>query len=147
MLAIVNPFDPRAVLFAKHAQHVVLVQFPIALLMTAVGFDIAGERLKIPALATVAPYNLGVVAVATIPNVITGILAWQGQLEGHKLRGILLQHLVMALVSSMLIWLAWWLRPRDARRSVRLPVELLAVLAIGLTAHPGGFLGGVNLPG
>ena len=147
MMLAVNPFDPKTVLLAKHAQHVVLVHFPIALLMTAVGFDIAGEWLKKPAFATVASYNLAVAAVATIPTVITGLMAWQWQLEGHKLRGILLQHLVMALVSSVLIWLVWWLRSRDARRSVSLTLEMLAVLAIGVTAHLGGFLSGVNLPG
>ena len=31
-----NPFDPKAALLAKHAQHVVLVHFPIALFMTGV---------------------------------------------------------------------------------------------------------------
>jgi hypothetical protein len=30
-LAMTNPFDPKTVFLAKHAQHVVLIQFPIAL--------------------------------------------------------------------------------------------------------------------
>jgi uncharacterized membrane protein len=30
-MATVNPFDPTTILFAKHAQHVVLVHFPIGL--------------------------------------------------------------------------------------------------------------------
>lgn len=146
MFAAVNPFDPKTVLFAKHAQHVVLVHFPVALLMTAVGFDIAGEWLKKPALSTVARYNLAVAAIATIPTVVTGLLAWQWQLEGHKLKGILLQHLVMAAISTVLIWLVWWMRSREVKTSLRLPVELIAVAAIAVTAHLGGFLSGVNLP-
>jgi hypothetical protein len=39
-MTIVNPFDLRTVLLAKHAQHVVLVHFPIALFITGVGLDL-----------------------------------------------------------------------------------------------------------
>ena len=35
-----NPFDWRSVVLAKHAQHVVLVHFPIALFIAAVGLDV-----------------------------------------------------------------------------------------------------------
>src|ERR1035441_183434 len=35
----INPFDPKTVLLAKHAQQVVLIHFPIALFISAVGFD------------------------------------------------------------------------------------------------------------
>ena len=38
-----NPFDPKAVLLAKHAQHVVLIHFPIALFLTGVAFDFAAR--------------------------------------------------------------------------------------------------------
>src|SRR5271165_1549593 len=144
---MVNPFDPQTVLLAKHAQHVVLVHFPIALFLTAVGFDFAAQWTKKPVLATVARYNLTIAAVATIPVVGTGLLAWQWQLEGHKLKGILVQHLVMGLLSSALIWLVWWMHIRMKSRSVRLPVELLAALAVAVTAHLGSFLSGVNGPG
>ena len=34
-----NPFDIRTVLLASHAQHVVLIHFPIALFIMAVAFD------------------------------------------------------------------------------------------------------------
>jgi len=36
----VNPFDLKTVLLAKHAQHVVLIHFPIALFIAAVAFDL-----------------------------------------------------------------------------------------------------------
>jgi uncharacterized membrane protein len=149
---VVNPFDPKTVLLAKHAQHVVLIHFPIALLITGVGFDFAGQWLRKPLLAVVARYNLLIAALATIPVIATGLLAWQWQLEGHKLKGILLQHLVLALVSSALIWLVWWIHFRAMRHgfslpNYRLPIEFLAVLAVAVTAHLGGFLSGVNLPG
>ena len=143
---MVNPFDPKTVLLAKHAQHVVLVHFPIALFLTAVGFDVAAQWAKKPVLAMVSGFNMMIAALATIPVVLTGLLAWRWQLEGHKLKGILLEHLVLGLTSSALIWLVWWMHRRASRNAFRLPVELLAALVVAVTAHLGGFLSGINTP-
>ena len=146
---MVNPFNPRTVLFAKHAQHVVLIHFPIALFICAALFDWLGERSKNVALAGAAYYNLLMAALFTIPVLATGVLAWQFQLEGERLKGVLLLHLLLACVSSLLIWTVWWTH-FHARRSAsslppyRLGLELLGVAVIGLTAHLGGFLSGVN---
>ena len=145
-LAVVNPFDPKTVLLAKHAQHVVLVHFPIALFLTAVGFDIAAQWTKKPVFATVARYNMMIAAIATVPVMLTGLLAWQWQLEGHKLKGILLEHLVLGVTSSILIWLVWWMDRRASRIAFQLPVELLAAVMVAVTGHLGGFLSGVNTP-
>jgi uncharacterized membrane protein len=134
------------VLLAKHAQHVVLVHFPIALFLTAVAFDVAAQWQKKPVFATVARYNMMIAAIATLPVMLTGLLAWQWQLEGHKLKGILLQHLVLGVTSSMLIWFVWWMHRRASRIAFRLPVELLAALMVAVTAHLGGFLSGINTP-
>jgi len=153
MAASVNPFDPKSVLLAKHAQHVVLIHFPIALYLTSVMFDFIAQWTKNRTIAAVAYYNLLIAAVATVPVVGTGLLAWRWQLEGHKLKGILLQHLVLGIASSVLIWLVWWLHFRASRKAggtlpaYRLPIELLAGLAIAVTGHLGGFLSGVNVPG
>jgi uncharacterized membrane protein len=145
-LAVVNPFDPKTVLLAKHAQHVVLVHFPIALFLTAVGFDVAAQWTKKPVFATVARYNMMIAAIATLPVMLTGLLAWQWQLEGHRLKGILLEHLVLGVTSSMLIWLVWWMHRRASRIAFQLPVELLAAVMLAVTAHLGGFLSGINTP-
>jgi uncharacterized membrane protein len=149
---VVNPFDPKSVLLAKHAQHVVLIHFPIALFMAAVGFDLIAQWTKRRGLADAAYYNLFVAAISTLPVLATGILAWQFQLEGQKLKGILLLHLTLALVSSVMIWLVWWVHFRARRRarvlpSYRLAFEFLGVGVVALTAHLGGFLSGVNGPG
>jgi uncharacterized membrane protein len=147
-----NPFDLKTALLAKHAQHVVLIHFPIALFITAVVFDIIAQWTKRRSLAHAAYYNLLVAAISTVPVLATGLLAWQFQLEGQKLKGVLLLHLVLAGVSTVMIWLVWWVHFRARRRSVYLPnyrlaVELLAVGIVALTGHLGGFLSGVNLPG
>ena len=149
---MVNPFDLRTILLAKHAQHVVLIHFPIALFITAVAFDLAGSWMKGIGLTQAAYYNLFLAALSTIPVLASGVLAWQFQLEGQKLKGTLLMHLVLAGVSTVIIWLAWWLHFRARRTSktlsgYRIPIEVLGVLILALTGHLGGFLSGVNGPG
>jgi hypothetical protein len=39
---MINPFDLKTVFLAKHAQHVVLIHFPIALFITAVALSRSG---------------------------------------------------------------------------------------------------------
>ena len=147
-----NPFDLKTVLLAKHAQHVVLIHFPIALFLAGVGFDVVAQRTKRRALAAAAYYNLVAAAISTVPVLITGLLAWQWALGGPKLKGILLLHLVFACAASVLMWIVGWLHFRanhKANRQLpnyRLPLEVLAVALVGLTAHLGGFLSGVNIP-
>jgi len=148
----VHPFSIREALLAKHAQHVVLIHFPIALFMAGVAFDFVAYWTRRSALATAAYYDFTVAAISTIPVVATGLLAWQFQLEGQKLKGILLQHLVLGVTSSVMICLTWYAHFRSRRTSeqgppsVRLPMELVTAGVIALTAHLGGYLTGVNIP-
>jgi uncharacterized membrane protein len=151
-MAMINPFDLKTAILAKHAQHVVLIHFPIALFIAAVVFDLVAQWSKRRSLADAAYYNLLVAAISTVPVVATGVLAWQFQLEGQKLKGILLLHLILAGVSTVMIWMVWWVHFRARRRTVSLPsyrlvVEVLAVAVVAVTGHLGGFLSGVNLPG
>jgi uncharacterized membrane protein len=156
-MATPNPFDPTTALFARHAQHVVLIHFPIALFTIGVAFDLAAEwnrrrgraEDRATALATAAYYNLLLAAVFAVPVVVTGVLAWQFALEGQHLKGILLGHLVLGCVSSILIWVSWWFHFRGpktggATTDTRLVVEIVGVMLISLTGHLGGFLSGVN---
>lgn len=149
MTVIANPFDLRTVLLAKHAQHVVLVHFPIGLFIAAVAFDAAALWTKRRGLLEAAYYNLVLAAFSTIPVLLTGILAWQFALEGRRLKGTLLLHLALGGASSLLIWLVWWMhfQPRrrsEALRTYRFLVELPGVALLALTGHLGGFLSGIN---
>lgn len=145
-----HPFDIKTVLFAKHAQHVVLIHFPIALFIIGVFFDFLAQWKKQRLLAAVAYYNLLVAAISTIPVVVTGILAWQWELEGQKLKGLLLMHLVMGCISSVLILLVWFIHRKAQRKQgaalpgYRLPIEAVAAVFVAVTGHLGGFLSGVN---
>ena len=147
-----NPFDPKSVLLAKHAQHVALVHFPIALIFVSVLFDLLSLRKQSLALLRAAYYTVIVAAISAVPTIATGLLAWQFQLEGARLKGDLKLHLILALCSSALIWLVCWLHIKEQRKpqlnspGVRLAVELTAVALTMLTGHLGGFVSGVNGP-
>jgi uncharacterized membrane protein len=149
----VNPFDPKSVLLAKHAQHVVLVHFPIALFLAGVLCDMLAHWSAKRTLRAAAQFNLWAAAIMVLPVVATGLGAWQWQLEGQRLKGVLRMHLVLGCCSAILLWIVVWVRSREWKKtdSSLTPwqaiFELVAVLAIGLTAHLGGFVSGVNLPG
>ncbi len=169
-----HPFDLKAAILAKHAQHVVLIHFPLALFVIGVVFDYVAQWTQKPALASAAYYNFLVAAVSSPFAVATGLLAWQLQLNGQRLHGVLLMHLIMGWVSAVLMWVVWWLHFRTTRTglgwvsavlmwvvwwlhfrttrtgralpSYRLPLELMALVIVAFTGHLGGFLSGVNVP-
>ena len=147
---MVNPFDLRTIVLAKHAQHVVLIHFPIALFMTGVGFDLLSRGKRDSQLATAAYLNLTIAAATVLPAVVTGLLAWRFALEGKRLKGLLLWHVIAASMAALLVIASWWVHWRTRKAQpvslpgYRIPVELLEVAVVALTAHLGGFLTGVN---
>jgi uncharacterized membrane protein len=146
-----NPFDLKAALLAGHAQHPVIVHFPIALFIASVVFDVLAIWRKQPGLATVGYFNL-VGATITVPlAVATGLGAWRWQLEGATLKGNLQLHLICALTSAALILVLCWKRSRLRAKgqSPRVSYFLfvaLGLLTITLTGHLGGILSGVEAP-
>jgi len=145
-------FSLKSVLLARHAQHVVLIHFPIALFLMGVAFDCAARWTKREAFATVAFYNLMMAAVFVLPVLVTGLLAWQWQLEAQRLHGVLLLHLTMGCISGALILGTAWIHLRGRRKQSNrggyylLAFEVVAALVIAATAHLGGILSGVNGP-
>src|SRR5215467_14157890 len=113
---MVNPFDLRTVLLARHAQHVVLIHFPIALFITGVGLDLLSRGKRESRLASAAYLNLSIAAVMVIPAVLTGFLAWQFALEGKKLKGLLLFHIVAALIAAVMVIGSWSVHWRWRKR-------------------------------
>jgi uncharacterized membrane protein len=145
-----HPFDLWQMLGEKHAQHVVLIHFPIALFFAGVGLDFVAQWTKRETLGFVAYVNLLLAAVMVVPAVATGLVAWQWALEGHRIKGILLLHMVFALASVVVIWIVWWIHFRGRRGGgVRLPnyrllLEFVGVALLAIAGHLGGFLSGVN---
>jgi len=147
----VNPFDPRTVLFAKHAQHVVIIHFPIALFITGVAFDLIATWTRRKEFWLAAYYNFCGALLGAVPAVLTGLLAWQWELEGRRLKGILLLHLIFGCTSLVLIAAIWWNHRKLNRASEYSPtwlltIQALAVVVVAITGHLGGFLSGVNHP-
>ena len=147
---MVNPFDPRTVLLEKHAQHVVLIHFPIALFLSGVIFDLVSRGRRTSPWASAAYLNLTAAAITVFPAIATGLLAWQFALDGKRLHGLLLLHLVGGWCTALLLLVTWILhwRARHTETIVlpryRISLELLGVAIMALTAHLGGFLSGVN---
>src|SRR6266513_2378287 len=146
-----NPFDLKAALLAGHAQHPVIIHFPIALFIASVVFEAFAAWRKQPVLAAVAYYNL-VGAVLTLPIAIaTGLGAWQWQLEGATLKGNLRLHLICALTSAALI-VGLCLKRSRVQAKTQSPsasyfvVAALALVMITLTGHLGGIVSGVETP-
>ena len=142
---LANPFDPKSALLAKHGQHVVLVHFPIALFLTGVAFDFAAHWTKRETLratlAAAAYLNILAAAAFVLPTLATGIVAWQWQLAGKKLKGLLLLHLTLGCTSGLLICLVAWISFRRRRAigsalsGYYLPLELVTAIVIAFTGH------------
>jgi uncharacterized membrane protein len=147
---LMNPFDIRTLLLAKHAQHVVLIHFPVALFITGVALDLLSRGKPDSHLANAAYLNISIAVITLIPAMITGLLAWHFVFHGKRLKGLLLLHALTASSAAVLIitsWMAHWYSRRSRSQSlpqIRIPVEVLGVAIIALTAHLGGFLSGVN---
>ena len=91
-------------------------------------------------------------SVSVLPVVASGIMAWQWQLDGPRLRGVLLLHFALGVLSGILIGVIGWIHFRAGRTSgqpfsdYRLPLEFITAVIVIFTAHLGGFLSGVNVP-
>ena len=144
-------FDLKAAIQAPHAQHPVLVHFPIALFIASAVFEALAVWRKQPVFAAVAYFNLFGAALSLPFTIATGLGAWRWQLEGAKLKGNLQLHLVCALTSAALILILWWKRSRLHAMQKQPGAGYFVVLALGLvmitlTGHLGGIVSGLETP-
>jgi uncharacterized membrane protein len=145
-----NPFDVKAALLAKHAQHPVIIHFPIALFIISVAFDLIAIWRSNPTMAKAAYYNLLAAALTAPVAIASGLTAWQWQLEGSRLKGNLLLHLIFALAASGMIWLlcGWPVLQRRLTQSppgvIYVFLALATVLLIAIAGHLGGIISGVE---
>ena len=149
--AAVNAFDLKAAILARHAQHPVLVHFPIALFIGSAIFEILAIWRKQPILASVAYYNLIGAAISIPFTIATGLAAWRLQLEGATLKGNLRLHLVFAVTTAAIILILSWKRFRlrinnESPRVAYFALMVLGLVVITVTGHLGGILSGVETP-
>ncbi len=146
-----SPFDVKAALLAKHAQHPILIHFPIALFVIGLLFDVAALKRRDASLAKAGYFNLSIATITSVFAVVTGILAWQWQFGGMALsdsRNLLL-HLVLGITTAVLLIALWAIRrPLEARSEQYLPsvywiLAVIVLVVISLEGHIGGILSGV----
>jgi uncharacterized membrane protein len=71
-----NPFDLKAALLAGHAQHPIIIHFPIALFIANAIFEILATWRKQPVLASVAYYNLigaAIMLTGHLGGIVSGV--------------------------------------------------------------------------
>jgi uncharacterized membrane protein len=151
VLAAANPFDLKAWLLAPHAQHPVIVHFPIALFIISAIFEVLAVWRKQPLFATVAYYNLLCAAISIPFTIATGLAAWKWQLEGATVKGNLRLHLVSAIITGTIILVLYWRRSRLQSNGRQPKATYFALITLGLlmitiTGHLGGILSGVEAP-
>lgn len=151
LIAAVNAFALKAALLARHAQHPVLVHFPIALFIASAVFEVLAIWRKQPVFAAAAYFNLLGAALSLPFTIATGVGAWQWQLEGARLKGNLQLHLVCALTSAALILILSFKRSRLHAMQSQPRADYFVVLALGLvmitlTGHLGGIVSGLETP-
>src|SRR4029078_3431500 len=97
--------------------------------------------------------NCTAAAATSVAAVVTGLVAWQWQLEGTPIKGTLLLHALFGAASAIGILLLWWLRFRQRSRSGKSPgreyfaLTVIVLLLVAVTGHLGGFVSGVNSTG
>jgi uncharacterized membrane protein len=147
---VLNPFDLRSALLAKHAQHVLLVHFPIALYLSGTFSDLLMHVLRKGGMREVARWNFLAAAITSLPTAVTGILAWRLALEGQQIKGLLRMHLLLAMVAVVGMWATVGLGKRQISGEAASPPRWLLALEsavcvlLAATGHLGGFLSGVN---
>jgi len=142
-------FDLKTVMFAKHAQHIIMIHFPIALFFASGLFDLIAHWRKSASLRNAAYYNLLAASISSVPAVATGLIAWQIMYGGSSPKGIILFHLIGAITSFALLWVLALIRFRGHKElHVRLSktyivLAVITCLVITITSHLGGVLSGV----
>ena len=124
--------------------HPLVVHFPIALLLTAVGLDLAAVGLRRPGWHRVGLWNLSLGTVGAATAVLTGLRAedvakhsfeiWQ-VIQIHKRLGISTLILGIMVVTVRLL-------KRDQLSPRARVATLVAMVAMAATLSLGGYLGG-----
>jgi uncharacterized membrane protein len=144
---MVKLFSLKALLFAKHSQHIILIHFPIALFITAILFEILALLRKDAMMRKVSDYNLTAAAVSSTFAFISGFIAWERLYDNGFPRGLGLYHMIGAGATVSLLFTLIFLRrgtkENQPRGKAFWLVTVLAVAAILFTAHLGGVLSGL----
>ena len=152
--AEMNPFDPKKALLAKHAQHPVMVHFPIALFLFSLFLDVLGRMRNSADLQKAALVNLLGATVMGGISLLTGLIAWQLKFGGLSApisdNRWLYIHLGLGIATVILLSMLSFIRIKGLRKGVSelsiayLVLATVAAITIALAGHLGGVVSGVS---
>ncbi|MBI3320877.1 MAG: DUF2231 domain-containing protein [Candidatus Omnitrophica bacterium] len=124
--------------------HPMVVHFPIALVLTAVGLDLAAVILRRPTLHRLALWNLGLGTLGAAAAVLTGLQAEDVAKHSFEIWRIMELHKRLGITTLILglMIVGWRVRARDQMRPRRRAVTLAVMLMMASTLGLGAYLGG-----
>lgn len=130
--------------FPMESAHPLVVHFPIALLLSTVGLDVAALLFKRPSLHRVALWNLCLGTVGAGLAVWTGLRAAEVAKHTFAIHQVMELHRKLGIATLSLggIVVAWRLWQRDRLAVWARAATLLLMLAMAATLSYGAHLGG-----
>ena len=130
--------------FPMESVHPMVVHFPIALLLAAVGLDLAALGLKRPGLHRVALWNLALGTLGAGLAVATGLQAEDVAKHSFEIWQVIALHKRLGISTLILglMTVSWRLAKRDRLTSRARILTTLAMLAMTMTLAYGAYLGG-----
>ena len=124
--------------------HPLIVHFPIALLLSAVAFELTALIVKRPILHRVSLWNLSLGTLAAGVAVLTGLRAEEVAKHSFEIWQVMALHERLGITTFILSLMvtAWRWRTHDQLTPRARAVTLAAMLAIATTVSVGGYLGG-----
>ncbi|MDR3710216.1 MAG: DUF2231 domain-containing protein [Capsulimonadaceae bacterium] len=125
-----------------YAFHPAIVHFPIALFIGGLVLDLLGFIRKDKNLLFAGWFNLALAATSALAAVATGLAALI--FMSLPLKGLILEHMLLALVSTVLMWAMFGLRAYrhenmiTPARIVYMILALITFALIGYVGHLGG---------
>jgi uncharacterized membrane protein len=132
--------ESRAKLFG-HPIHQMLIVFPLGLLATGLGLDVAYAITERQALAVAAYWNIAIGVIAGLVAAVFGLIDWLAIPPATRAKRIGLLHRLGNVVVVTLFAVAWLSRTDSPLHEPRL-VSLVLEIAGGLLALVTGWLGG-----
>jgi len=129
--------------------HGAVTHFPIALILTALAFELASLIWKKPDFRTVSFWLVGIAALSSIPAVITGLLSAGQVFAGHP-PALLADHRLAGYATAILSILAFlirWAQGSNANSPAAIRASLVFLLLACGSASYAGYIAGVMVFG
>ena len=128
----------------SHPLHPIIVHFPIALLITAILFEVLELVLKQDFLRKASTWLLGLGFLGGLVATATGVLAEEAAEDSGVPESAIELHESLAFATlgafALMIAIRWLQRKRNIPHNVLLAVGLIGVALLGLTGYFGGDL-------